>query len=151
MNAFMSRRIFALAASSFGAAMMTSPLDFLTKMGGGGSGSIPSGSATPGSQSGSQAKPKVLVFDVNQTLLDLNALRPQFNTDGLFGWVADGLGRARRAWPKSLGLARDLRAPVRASRAAEVRTMYGSSLAPVAAEPRAGARARVPPLYAKGG
>ena len=80
MNAFMSRRNFAFAASSLGAAMMAGPLNFLAKLGGGSSGVFPSaGDAAAQSQdNGVRTKPKVLVFDVNQTMLDLNALRPQF-------------------------------------------------------------------------
>src|SRR6266478_6979010 len=78
MSSHMSRRKFALAASSLGAAMMTGPLNFLAKMGGGSSGVSPSAGAVSQSQAGGQTKPKVLVFDVNQTMLDLNALRPHF-------------------------------------------------------------------------
>src|SRR6266853_5240266 len=78
MSAFMSRRNFAFAASSLGAAMMTSPLNFLAKLVGGSSSNFPSSTAASQSQASRQMKPKVLVFDVNQTMLDLNALRPQF-------------------------------------------------------------------------
>jgi 2-haloacid dehalogenase len=46
-------------------------------MGGGSSLPLLSGASLQ-SQTGGQAKPKVLVFDVNQTMLDLNALRPHF-------------------------------------------------------------------------
>src|SRR6202521_5637018 len=78
MNALMSRRNFALAASSLGAAMMTSPLKFLAKMGGGSSRAFPPAGPASQSQASGQTKPKILVFDVNQTMLDLNALRPHF-------------------------------------------------------------------------
>jgi 2-haloacid dehalogenase len=39
---------------------------------------FPSAGAASQPQAGGHTKPKVLVFDVNQTLLDLNALRPSF-------------------------------------------------------------------------
>ncbi len=90
MNALMSRRKFALAASSLGSAMITDPLNVLAKRvrallgarrntGGGSSSIFLSGETASEPQSiRGQAKPKVLVFDVNQTMLDLNALRPQF-------------------------------------------------------------------------
>src|SRR6202049_2005188 len=77
MSAFMSRRNFALAASSLGAAMMTGALNVFAKMRGGSSSTFPLGAASQ-SQAIGQTKPKVLVFDVNQTMLDLNALRPHF-------------------------------------------------------------------------
>src|SRR5882672_9614468 len=78
MSSHMSRRKFALAASSLGAAMMTGPLNFLAKMGGGSSGVFPSAGAVSQSQVGGETKLKALVFDVNQTMLDLNVLRPHF-------------------------------------------------------------------------
>jgi 2-haloacid dehalogenase len=78
MSSQMSRRKFAFAASSLGAAMMTDPRNFLAKMGGGSSGVFPSPGAASPSQAGGQTKPKALVFDVNQTMLDLNSLRPHF-------------------------------------------------------------------------
>src|SRR6266853_858079 len=78
MSSHMSRRKFALAASSLGAAMMTGPLNFLAKMGGGSSSVFPSAGAVSQSQADGQTKLKAPVFDVNQTMLDLNALRPQF-------------------------------------------------------------------------
>jgi len=74
----MTRRKFAFAASSVGAAMMTGPRNFLAKMGGESAGVFLSAGAAPQPQAGGQTKPKVLVFDVNQTMLDLNALRPHF-------------------------------------------------------------------------
>ena len=78
MSSHMSRRKFALAASSLGAAMVTGPLNFLAKMGGGSSGVFPSAGAVSQPQAGGQTKLKALVFDVNQTMLDLNVLRPHF-------------------------------------------------------------------------
>jgi 2-haloacid dehalogenase len=78
MNAFMSRRNFAFGASLVGAAWMTGPLNFLAKRSAGRSGVFPSADAASQSQANGQTKPKVLVFDVNQTMLDLNALRPHF-------------------------------------------------------------------------
>ena len=88
MSLPMSRRKFALAASSVGSVLIADPLNVLAKrvqallgarrnMGGGSSSVIPYGAASQ-PQAGGHAKPKVLVFDVNQTLLDLNALRPPF-------------------------------------------------------------------------
>src|SRR5467141_1716346 len=58
--------------------MMTGPLNFLAKMGGGSSRVFPSAGAVSQSQAGGQTKLKALVFDVNQTMLDLNVLRPHF-------------------------------------------------------------------------
>jgi 2-haloacid dehalogenase len=78
MNAFMSRRNFAFAASTLGAAMMTGPLKFLANVTGGSSSVSPTGGSVSQPQGSGPTKPKVLVFDVNQTMLDLNALRPQF-------------------------------------------------------------------------
>jgi 2-haloacid dehalogenase len=78
MSSHMNRRNFALGASSLGAALVADPLKVLVKMGGGSSGVFPFVGAISQSQVGGQAKPKVLVFDVNQTMLDLNALRPHF-------------------------------------------------------------------------
>jgi 2-haloacid dehalogenase len=78
MNSPISRRKFAVAASSVGSVLIADPLNFLAKMGGGSSSVFPSAGAASQSQAGGQAKPKVLVFDVNQTMLDLNALRPHF-------------------------------------------------------------------------
>src|SRR5260370_11864533 len=96
MSPHLSRRRFALTASSLGAALMTSPLNVLAKqvrallvysefprgarpnMATGKSNTFPSAGAASQSQADGQTKPKVLVFDVNQTMLDLNALRPQF-------------------------------------------------------------------------
>jgi 2-haloacid dehalogenase len=78
MSSQMSRRKFAFAASSLGAAMMTDPRNFLAKMSGESSGVFPSAGPASQSQAGGQTRPKALVFDVNQTMLDLNSLRPHF-------------------------------------------------------------------------
>src|ERR1700730_1186575 len=67
MNPRISRRKFTLAVASLGSAMAAHPLDV-----------FPSAGGSSQSQPSVQTKPKVLVFDVNQTMLDLNALRPQF-------------------------------------------------------------------------
>jgi 2-haloacid dehalogenase len=77
MSLHMSRRKFVLAASSVWSFLNTGALNCLVKLGGGSSNPFPSGAASQ-SQAGGQTKPKVLVFDVNETLLDLNALRPHF-------------------------------------------------------------------------
>jgi 2-haloacid dehalogenase len=96
MSSPMSRRKFALAASSVGSVLIADPLNVLAKrvrallarpdagrgarqnMGRENSSVFPSVGAASQPQAGGHAKPKVLVFDVNQTLLDLNALRPHF-------------------------------------------------------------------------
>src|SRR5882762_3654276 len=87
MSPQMTRRKFALAASSLGSVLVTSPLNGLANRVSSlfgtrenitrGSSSV-SSAAVSQSQASGQTKPKVLVFDVNQTMLDLNALRPQF-------------------------------------------------------------------------
>jgi 2-haloacid dehalogenase len=87
MSLQMTRRKFALAASSVGSLVFSRPTSLLAKIGKGNLSEV-FGSANAGSQaeaSGS-VKPKVLVFDVNQTLLDVNALRPHFAR--VFGDVA---------------------------------------------------------------
>jgi 2-haloacid dehalogenase len=79
MSSNISRRKFVFAASSLGSAVIADGLGLLPGTSYGSSGAFPSGDTA--SQSGNTtglAKPKVLVFDVNQTLLDLNALRPHF-------------------------------------------------------------------------
>jgi 2-haloacid dehalogenase len=58
--------------------MMTDPRNFLATMSGESSGVFPSAGPASQSQAGGQTKPKALVFDVNQTMLDLNSLRPHF-------------------------------------------------------------------------
>jgi len=79
MGSRISRRKFVLAASSLGSAVLADGLGALAGPPGGGSRAFPSSDAAL--QSGNAvapAKSKVLAFDVNQTLLDLNALRPHF-------------------------------------------------------------------------
>ncbi len=68
-----------LAASSLGPVMMADRFHVFAKTGGEGSrASRPGNAAARQQRSGGEAKPRILVFDVNQTMLDLNALRPQF-------------------------------------------------------------------------
>jgi len=79
MGSKISRRKFVLAASSLGSAMMADGFGVLPRTGEGNSGaSRLSDAALQSGDAGVPAKPKVLVFDVNQTMLDLNALRPHF-------------------------------------------------------------------------
>ena len=78
MSSQMSRRKFAMAVSSAGSFFFANPRTFLAKIGGGGIGAFGFAGAATQSEAGRQAKPKILVFDVNQTLLDVNALRPHF-------------------------------------------------------------------------
>ncbi len=74
-----SRREFVLATSSFASFTMVEPIRSIARTGRGGS-IAPSfvDSTLQAQDAGLKMKPKVLVFDVNQTMLDLNALRPQF-------------------------------------------------------------------------
>ncbi len=74
-----SRREFVLATSSFASFTMVEPIRTIARTGRGGS-IAPSfvDSTLQAQDAGLKMKPKVLVFDVNQTMLDLNALRPQF-------------------------------------------------------------------------
>ena len=79
MRSKISRRKFVIAASSLGPVMMAGRLGVLAETGGGSSGAFPSSdSVAQSGDTGVPGRPKVLVFDVNQTLLDLNALRPHF-------------------------------------------------------------------------
>lgn len=79
MDSKLDRRKFILAASSLGSAMMAESLSVLAKAGGGNAGAFPlSDAVLQSGNAGAPAKSKVLAFDVNQTLLDLNALRPHF-------------------------------------------------------------------------
>src|SRR6266550_6212057 len=79
MDSKISRRSLVLAASSLGSAMIAAGLGVLPKIGEGNAGAFQlSDAVLQSGDSGSPAKSKVLVFDVNQTLLDLNALRPHF-------------------------------------------------------------------------
>jgi 2-haloacid dehalogenase len=72
MSPSFSRRNFVLAASSIGSVIMADPLNALAKR----VRTLLGAASQP--QRRGETKPKVLVFDVNQTLLDLNALRPHF-------------------------------------------------------------------------
>ena len=77
MNSHVSRRKFVLGVSSVSSVLVAGTLNSFAKMGG--ESFIPFLSdASSQSQTVGQSKPKVLVFDVNQTMLDLNALRPHF-------------------------------------------------------------------------
>ena len=78
MSLQMGRRKFALAASSVGSLLFTGPTNLLAKIGGGSISAFDSAGAASQSETPGQVKPKVLAFDVNQTLLDVNALRPHF-------------------------------------------------------------------------
>jgi 2-haloacid dehalogenase len=89
MNPSMSRRKFALAAASTGPLLIAGRFDLFAKRArtllgmndntvGEPYGSFLTSGAFSQPPSGAHTKPKVLVFDVNQTMLDLNALRPQF-------------------------------------------------------------------------
>jgi len=78
MSLQMTRRKFALAASSLGSLLFTSPTSLLAKIGSGTSRELGSAGDVSQSEASGPAKPKVLAFDVNQTLLDVNALRPHF-------------------------------------------------------------------------
>jgi 2-haloacid dehalogenase len=72
-----SRRRFVWTASTAGSFLNTGSLNHFAKLAGANS-NLFSPDAASESRPASGTKPKVLVFDVNQTLLDLNALRPHF-------------------------------------------------------------------------
>jgi 2-haloacid dehalogenase len=74
-----NRRKFMLAASSLGSVIAASSSYALAETGGG------------RAQSVEAPKPRILVFDVNETMLDLNALRPRFEQ-------AFGAGAALDEW-----------------------------------------------------
>jgi 2-haloacid dehalogenase len=78
MSLQMSRRKFALAASSAGSLLFTGPMYLLAKIGRVSISAFGSAGAASQSATSGQVKPKVLAFDVNQTLLDVNVLRPHF-------------------------------------------------------------------------
>jgi 2-haloacid dehalogenase len=79
MSPSISRREFVLATSSLGPLMMANPFRGFVKTTGEGARTCRQGdNATRQQRSGTESKPRILVFDVNQTMLDLNALRPQF-------------------------------------------------------------------------
>jgi 2-haloacid dehalogenase len=84
MGISITRRNLVLAASSLGPALLTGRLDTLAKFKTENS-HAPAMEKTESTEqvAGAISRPKVLVFDVNQTLLDLNALRPHF--ERLFG------------------------------------------------------------------
>jgi len=74
MNMSFTRRKFILAASSLGSLIMTNPLNVFAQ-------AVEDGSEIlrPHDKQLDEAlKPRILVFDVNETMLDLNALRPHF-------------------------------------------------------------------------
>jgi len=78
MSLQISRRKFVLAASSVGSLLFEGPTSLLAKIDGGSISAFGSVGAASQSEVSGQVKPKVLAFDVNQTLLDVNALRPHF-------------------------------------------------------------------------
>src|SRR5258708_26033737 len=79
MDSKISRRNFVLATSSLGAAVMADGLGVLSETAERKSGTLRlNDSALQSGDVGAPPKPKVLVFDVNQTLLDLNVLLPHF-------------------------------------------------------------------------
>jgi 2-haloacid dehalogenase len=77
MSLRMGRRKFMLAASSVWSFLNAGALNCFAKVGSGSSNPFVSAAGSQ-VQDGGQTKPKVLVFDVNETLLDLSALRPHF-------------------------------------------------------------------------
>jgi hypothetical protein len=78
MGLFLGRREFVLGASSLGPLLVGDRLNLFDKVGARNDGPPLSASAVEPKQNfdSSQPRPRVLVFDVNQTLLDLDALRP---------------------------------------------------------------------------
>lgn len=78
-----TRRKFILAVSSLGSLMMANPLNVFAQAGGEGSAVLRPQDKPVQEPLGEALKPRILVFDVNETMLDLNALRPQF--ERLFG------------------------------------------------------------------
>lgn len=78
MKRSFSRRKFMLAASSLGPLMMTNPLKVFAQAGGESSAVLHPQNKPAQEPLGEALKPRILVFDVNETMLDLNALRPQF-------------------------------------------------------------------------
>lgn len=76
MSSPISRRKFLVAASAL---IMTDPNHVFAQTGGGGSGELSTHSkAVRQPHSDDELKPRILVFDVIETMLDLNTLRPQF-------------------------------------------------------------------------
>ena len=79
MSSKITRRKFVLAASSLGYAISADGLGVLPLAAAGSSAAFPlSSAALQSGNAAAPAKAKVLVFDVNQTMLDLNVLRPHF-------------------------------------------------------------------------
>jgi 2-haloacid dehalogenase len=80
MGLFFGRREFVLGASSLGPLLIGERLNVFNKVGARNDSPPLSASAVVPQQNinSSPPRPRVLVFDVNQTLLDLGALRPQF-------------------------------------------------------------------------
>src|SRR5437016_4650356 len=79
MGSPISRRKFVLATSSLASITMLEPLRTIARTGRAPSiTNLLADSTRQAQDASSKLKPKVLVFDVNQTLLDLNSLRPQF-------------------------------------------------------------------------
>jgi 2-haloacid dehalogenase len=78
MSPDMSRRKFVLTASTVWSVLSAGTMNCFAKLSNGMSKTVPAGSDTS-SEASAQTKPKILVFDVNETLLDLNALRPDFS------------------------------------------------------------------------
>ena len=79
MRSKISRRNFVLAASALGPAIMADGLAVLPGIAGENPKATAAGELPSQSENSiGRAKPRVLVFDVNQTLLDLNVLRPHF-------------------------------------------------------------------------
>ena len=79
MGFLVSRRTFVLGASSIGSAMMIDRINVVAKARNDDTPILPSANPAKEQQSAErQTGPRVLVFDVNQTMLDLNALTPHF-------------------------------------------------------------------------
>jgi 2-haloacid dehalogenase len=80
MGLFFGRREFLLGASSLGSLLVGEGLSIFDKVGvRNDSPPLPASAVVPQQNINSRPpRPRVLVFDVNQTLLDLGALRPQF-------------------------------------------------------------------------
>ena len=79
MGSRVSRRTFVLGATSIGSAMMIDRINVVAKARNDDPPILPSANlATEQQNAERQTGPRVLVFDVNQTMLDLNALTPHF-------------------------------------------------------------------------
>jgi len=73
-----SRRKFLTAASSLGSIVLASGLKAVTRASENGLAFVPQDASAGQSVRAAVQRPRVLVFDVNQTLLDSDALRPHF-------------------------------------------------------------------------